>query len=656
MFILRLIKNPRYFYTLMAMMFIVFVLLILAAGRQVYENEREKLFESRTNELEITKANFENRLNNVEIELRRVVNLMKNQNILYGGDETAIRSFVSDFLFDHNYLSMIITDSGKHVLYNIVGDSYKREYGAFVHQAPEEILKKIDFSANSVNNLVISGELNTVYMIKYLTDDVGEKSSYAVFFFAPEFLLDQLPQNYAFLVKSGGVRWIPAKSSFPSNFKLPDNLAPEGHIHISETRTVFYSTLSHNNMNYILASAADTSYIRTNLQYNTVMTVSVFTLFFVLIFFLIYFRNLQISQLIDTQKATVVCLANLAEFKDNETADHLERTRHYGTLMSQKLRTKPGYRHKISSEYLDNIGFASVLHDIGKVGVPDAILKKPGKLTPEEFAVIKQHTVFAKDILKELVQKHKINDIFFTLSYNIAAFHHEKWDGTGYPHGLKAEDIPLEARIFAVCDVYDALRSPRVYKEPFTHERSSAIINDGYGTHFDPEMVDVFNECAEQFRQIHDTYDLFYNEISYSTFGNNRRELRVEWSPNLSVGIDEIDDQHKILLSKINFLIKSILEGRGDQSVIDILNFLKNYSEEHFADEERIMAEVGYQMLDAHKKEHDFFREKFSEILVQVRSQGVDNSTILQMEKYLITWLLDHITRMDVQIRPAVNS
>lgn len=652
MFILRLIKSPKYFYSMMALMFAVFVVLILVTGRQMYDGEKKKLFQSRTDELNITKANFENRLDNLEIELRRIVNVMKQQNILEHPDSLAVKSFVSDFLFDHSYLKLIIADSSRHPILSVTSESYPKQYDPFIKKAPEEILRNVTFADDSVNQMLISSELNAVYLVKYLTDDVGDRNAFIIFFFAPEFLLEQLPSNYAFLLKGGGVQWVPANTNFPANFRLTENDSRESHIHVSDTQTVFYTPLSEKNLNYMLAAVADTTEIRKSLQYGTFVTVAVFSLFFVLIFLLIHLRNMQISQLIEAQKATVVCLANLAEFKDNETADHLERTRHYGTLLSQELRKKPPFRHRISNEYLENIGFASVLHDIGKVGVPDAILKKPGKLTPEEFEIIKQHTVFAKDILKELVEKHKINDIFFNLSHSIAAYHHEKWDGSGYPEGLKGEQIPLEARIFAICDVYDALRSERAYKEPFSHEKSMQIINEGYGTHFDPDVIDTFNECAEQFRQIHDTYDLFYNEISYSTFGNNRRELRVEWSQELSVGIEEIDEQHKILLNKINFLIKSILAGKGDESVISILNFLKSYTEEHFIMEERIMTELNHPELRAHKEAHNLFRRHFRNIINSIDRGGVNKDTMIDIEKFLITWLLDHITEMDVKIKP----
>jgi len=144
---------------------------------------------------------------------------------------------------------------------------------------------------------------------------------------------------------------------------------------------------------------------------------------------------------------------------------------------------------------------ASPLHDIGKVGIPDHILLKPGKLTPEEFAVMKTHVIIGYETLASVNASYPGNG-YLQMGMDIARFHHEKWDGSGYMDGLKGEDIPLSARILALCDVYDALRSRRVYKEPFSHEKSREIILNGKGRHFDPVLVEAFNEHHTAFGEI----------------------------------------------------------------------------------------------------------------------------------------------------------
>lgn len=143
---------------------------------------------------------------------------------------------------------------------------------------------------------------------------------------------------------------------------------------------------------------------------------------------------------------------------------------------------------------------------------------------------------------------------------------------------------------------------------------------------------------------------MFYKEISYSSFGNNKRELKVEWNSNLSVGIDIVDEQHKILLGKINFLIKSILEGRGDENILSILSFLRDYSEDHFRVEERIMLEMNDPNLKQHIQEHNLFRQNFSRIIEDVTEKGVHENTLLNIERNLISFLLAHIADMDVKM------
>ncbi len=199
--------------------------------------------------------------------------------------------------------------------------------------------------------------------------------------------------------------------------------------------------------------------------------------------------------------ATILGLAKLAEYRDEATGTHLERIREYARILARELATKPEYLGYITDEYIEDIYHSSILHDIGKVGVPDAILLKPGKLTREEFEVIKIHTTLGGDVLRAVEGKIE-GQSFLTLGKEIAYYHHEKWDGTGYPHGLKGQLIPLSARIVALADVYDALTSKRVYKEAFSHWQAVDIIVKDRGTHFAPDVVDAFLAHAEDFRKI----------------------------------------------------------------------------------------------------------------------------------------------------------
>lgn len=167
-------------------------------------------------------------------------------------------------------------------------------------------------------------------------------------------------------------------------------------------------------------------------------------------------------------------------------------------LMAEKLSIRNG----ITVDFINTIVKASPLHDIGKVGIRDAILLKPGKLTPEEFEEMKQHTTIGANTLREVYQKYP-NNYFIAIGIEVAQSHHEKWDGSGYPKGLKGDEIPLSARIMALADVYDALRSKRVYKDAFTHDKASGIIIEGRGKHFNPLIVDVFLENGQEFAKIY---------------------------------------------------------------------------------------------------------------------------------------------------------
>lgn len=237
------------------------------------------------------------------------------------------------------------------------------------------------------------------------------------------------------------------------------------------------------------------------------------TIAFVIGFFADYYReeyekNIKKDQeIFDSQLATIFSLVKLAESRDDDTGAHIERVAVYCKLLAVKLRNRLNYEGFINDEYIDNISKASSLHDIGKVGIPDRVLLKPGKLSAAEFEIMKTHTTIGAKTLLEVKQKYPDNKLL-ELGINITCFHHERWDGTGYPQGLAGKEIPLSARIMALADVYDALGSKRVYKEAYSHEVSLEIIKQGRGTFFDPDIVDVFVENEAEFNNAFKKYNL----------------------------------------------------------------------------------------------------------------------------------------------------
>ena len=209
----------------------------------------------------------------------------------------------------------------------------------------------------------------------------------------------------------------------------------------------------------------------------------------------------QVAQVTASQLATIFALSKLAESRDPETGEHLERMREYCRILAMALADHDRYGRQIDAVFIDNVFAASPLHDIGKVGIPDRILQKPGRLTPEEFTVMKLHAQIGAETLQAVDRQHPGN-AFIQMGLQIAWGHHEKWDGSGYPQGLMGEWIPLAARIVAIGDVYDALTSKRCYKEAFSHERSRDIIVAESGAHFDPEIVSAFLAREAQFLDV----------------------------------------------------------------------------------------------------------------------------------------------------------
>ncbi len=200
-------------------------------------------------------------------------------------------------------------------------------------------------------------------------------------------------------------------------------------------------------------------------------------------------------------------MCSLSEARDNETGNHIKRTQNYVRELAIHLQSHPSFNNFLSDEIIEILYKVAPLHDIGKVGIPDAILLKPGKLTPEEFEIMKTHTTLggkAIDFSKESYQLH--DNKFLILAHQIATGHHEKWDGTGYPKGLRKQEIPVAARLMAVADVYDALISRRIYKDKFTHDHAVELITEWRDNHFDPDIVDAFLEINQKFLEISKRY------------------------------------------------------------------------------------------------------------------------------------------------------
>jgi len=209
----------------------------------------------------------------------------------------------------------------------------------------------------------------------------------------------------------------------------------------------------------------------------------------------------RVRDISDLQNAIIIWAAEVIEFRDEETGRHIERVQRFLELLLDEMKTMDLYTGEIAAWDIDAFLKSSLLHDVGKIKIRDEILLKPAHLTAEEFTNMKLHSLYGKMLLESLQNKVP-NQVFLDYAKELAYRHHERWDGTGYPERLQGEEIPLQARMMSITDVYDALISERPYKKAFTHEEAMRIIADGHGTQFDPDLTDLFVSLSDKIKEI----------------------------------------------------------------------------------------------------------------------------------------------------------
>ncbi len=217
--------------------------------------------------------------------------------------------------------------------------------------------------------------------------------------------------------------------------------------------------------------------------------------------------NRKLSQIYHLQDASMMVMISMAEFRDECTGWHIKRTQEFVGILAQKLSHNPDYRALLTPEYIEQLKKSAPLHDIGKIAIPDTILLKPGKLSDDEMDIMKTHAQKGVDILMQAQNYFDTNSEFLITAIEISGGHHEKWDGSGYPKGLRETKIPLSARLMAVADVYDALTNARPYKKAFSHEKAISIMQEMNGTHFDPLIMQIFEDSLEEFKVIATTWN-----------------------------------------------------------------------------------------------------------------------------------------------------
>ncbi len=333
-----------------------------------------------------------------------------------------------------------------------------------------------------------------------------------------------------------------------------------------------------------------------------------------------------LEELRRSNKATVVALADLAEHRDSETGEHVLRVARLSSEIARQLKRKSVYTDHIDDLFLEAIGWASMLHDIGKVGVPDQVLKKTGFLDADERILMETHARIGAQAL-DRARRVVASSRHLDLGWEIALNHHERFDGTGYPNRIKGEDIPLSARIAAVADVFDALTSPRIYKPAWRFEDAITYILERSGTHFDPVVVDAFQ----------------------TVMTNWLVDVAIRWTPDMSVGNPHLDEDHRRLVKLVNQLASA--DGHRDRSMAEsVLDELIQYTDMHFAREEDYMRRIGFNLLDNHKEKHAFLVEQ----LVTLRQKffnGLPGRLNEDVIEFLSRWLSGHILIDDMRYR-----
>ncbi len=335
-----------------------------------------------------------------------------------------------------------------------------------------------------------------------------------------------------------------------------------------------------------------------------------------------------------TGRAMVIALASLAEHKDRHTGDHILRVAIMTDEIVQVLGELGYYPEKITPEFERHISTASILHDVGKVSIPDDILKKPCRLDPEEIKIIETHTLKGKKVLEKASRILDGNNYLLNLSCEIALHHHEHYNGQGYPARISGQEIPLSARIVALVDVFDALTSVRPYKKAWTEQEAIAYISDNSGNQFDPLVVEAFLKVMKYRKDI----------------------ALIQWTEAMSVNVPDMDNDHRVLVDLINRLASA--EKIGNRRVAEsVLDELLNYSIDHFDREEQFLQKSGYPFQDlvAHKLQHASFTETVQDIRWQYL-HGFSPRINQEVLFFLRDWLSKHILVEDMKYATAISA
>lgn len=522
--LLKLVKQNKLFLVAVVTLFIVLSLVVYFAGTQIYDRETKLQYGNADVQLLSAMHGINIYFSDPMNDLSFLGNLPNTRDYIdsdfitaHSGDE--VRGIFYDLARIHErYCQIRIIDSSGQEIVRI----YRKSDGITIiatesglqdqqqqHYFQEAMkLGKGQIYVSPVDLTVAQGKADmpkvpAVTLATPLFSSKGEKRGILVLDVDFSGMLKFLPESMFIQTEEGNSLSLRPDGTIDfkkSNYRFTDT---EGELLISETEAVHYSTVEFlPGRKVIVVAHHDHSLLKAELD--SLMATSILVLLFSLGLLLIigYINLARGIKLIDAHRAIISSLAGLTERRDPDTGGHLDRTREYPLVLAKQLRHNKNYHKTISQEFIDDLYYAAPLHDIGKVGIRDSILLKPGKLTSEEFDEMKQHVRMGKIVIGNAIDEFKLKQSFLILGRNICAYHHEKYNGKGYLEGLKGQEIPLEARIFALCDAYDAIRSKRPYKNELSHDEAVNRIKSDSSEHFDPDIVNAFLKCEKEFLRI----------------------------------------------------------------------------------------------------------------------------------------------------------
>lgn len=526
----KIIKQNKTFLSIIIILFILFGLVLYFGGYQIYEGKAKLQREYEVSQLLSAKETIEVFFSDFGHDLFFLRDLLSTKGYIDSDFESIkYRNEVKEILYifakNHKYYyqlriidflgyEIVRVDNKRDGTTVIVPDSdlQDKKHRYYFQEAMK--LDRDQMYVSPIDLNIEQGKIEIPYtpvirLATSLFDSKGEKKGILILDIYFSRVLELLPENMFIQTEEGNLISLKSDGSInfnKSNYDL-DFSVRSGDLHISDAEAIHYYTVEFFPGERLIITIYDIHpLLKAELQRLILSSIVLLALFLCLILIVGYINILRFRELIGAQKAIISSLAGLTEGRDPETGHHLERTRNYLVVLAKQLRKNKKYRRLITNEFIEDLYDAAPLHDIGKVGIRDAILLKESKLTNEEYEEMRKHVRIGKQVLQDVIDRFKYKPSFFIIGRNICAYHHEKYNGKGYLEGLKGQEIPLGARIFALCDSYDVIRSKRPYKDELSHEEAVRRIKSDSGEHFDPDIVDAFLKCEKEFLKVSDTY------------------------------------------------------------------------------------------------------------------------------------------------------